>query len=341
MSSQASQHSAPQPTPERIFFSLNGFQQSYALKGAIELDLFTHIADGASTAAELASRIGAAERGVRILCDYLTVLGFLNKSDGHYSLAQDTAVFLNKHSPAYMGGTTHFLMNDWQMGNFRDVAALVRNGGALKGSGDMTPDHPVWVEFAKSMVPIVFPSAQGVAAVACAAPGKMKVLDIAAGHGMFGISIAQRNPQAQIVAVDWENVLRVAIENAVKAGVNSRYRTVAGSAFEVDFGSGFDLALLPNFLHHFDFPSNVALLRKVRAALNPGARVLTVEFIPNDDRVTPPFAAAFSFMMLGATEGDDAYTFRELEGMFREAGFRSTTIQDLPNSAGKLLITEM
>src|SRR5467141_3076575 len=90
------------PSPERIFNALNAFQQSAALKAAIELDIFTAIADGATTAALLAAKTGAAERGVRILCDYLTVHGFLSKNKGRYTLSQESAIFLNRHSPAYM-----------------------------------------------------------------------------------------------------------------------------------------------------------------------------------------------------------------------------------------------
>src|SRR5580704_11726765 len=93
-----------QPNPLPIFDALNAFQKTMALKGAVELDIFTHIADGATTAAEIAKRCQAAERGVRILCDFLTINGLLTKSAGKYGLTQDTAVFLNKHSPAFLGG---------------------------------------------------------------------------------------------------------------------------------------------------------------------------------------------------------------------------------------------
>jgi 2-polyprenyl-3-methyl-5-hydroxy-6-metoxy-1,4-benzoquinol methylase len=329
---------SPQVSPEHIFFTLNAFQQSYALKGAIELELFTHIADGAKTPAEIAARCQANQRGVRVLCDYLTIIGFLIKANGGYALTPESATFLSKRSPAYLGTISHFILNDWQVANYRDMAGVVRKGSTL--AGDMDPENPVWVDFARNMVPIVYPATQAVSAAAGEPGKKIKVLDIAAGHGMFGIAIALRNPAAEIVAVDWKNVLEVALENAARAGVQGRYRTLPGSAFEVDFGAGYDLALLPNFLHHFDYATNVALIKKIRAALNPGARAITVEFVPNDDRVTPPAAAAFSLMMLGATNGGDAYTFRELEQMFRDAGFSSTSIHDVASSPEKLLVTE-
>jgi ubiquinone/menaquinone biosynthesis C-methylase UbiE len=168
---------------------------------------------------------------------------------------------------------------------------------------------------------------------------KMKVLDIAAGHGLFGINIAQQNPNAEIVALDWPNVLEVAKENAAAAGVSERYRTIAGSAFEVDYGGDHDLALLTNFLHHFDTATCEKLLKKVSAALAKDGRAATLEFVPNEDRISPPTAAAFSLMMLGSTPSGDAYTFSELDGMFRNAGFRRSEIHSLPPTFQQVVIS--
>jgi ubiquinone/menaquinone biosynthesis C-methylase UbiE len=326
------------PNPEAIFDAFNSYQKTMALKGAIELELFTHIDDGATAVAEIARRCAASERGIRILCDYMTIQGFLAKSGSTYSLTPDAKIFLSKRSPAYMGTAASFLTNLDHLAAYNDVAAIVRKGGTVRGS-HMEPDHPIWVDFARSMVPIVMMGAQAMAE-AVAEPGvPMKVLDLAAGHGMFGISVARRNPAAEIYAVDWKNVLQVALENANRLGVTERYHTIAGSAFEVDFGTGYDVVLIPNFLHHFGVEQNVKLIKKVRAALKPGGLVATLEFVPNDDRITPPVAAAFSLMMLGATEAGDAYTYREIAQMFRDAGFGESTIRQLDGSPEQLILT--
>jgi hypothetical protein len=335
---------APNPTtppnPGLIFDTMTRYQHTMALKGAIELEIFTHIGDGATSAAEIAKRAKASERGTRILCDFLTIMGFLTKQDGAYGLTPESAVFLNKKSPAYMGSIAGFLTNDNMLNSFRDVAGLVRKGGTLlDGEGTVETENPIWVEFARTMVPIVILPAK-MAAATVGGTGPKKVLDIAAGHGMFGISVAEHNPLAEIVGLDWKNVLEVALENAKRAGITDRYKTIPGSAFDVDLGSGYDLVLIPNFLHHFDAPTNVALLKRLRAAMNPGGQVATVEFVPNEDRVTPPQAASFSMMMLGGTPGGDAYTFAELDGMFRAAGFGSSAMQDLAPSPERLVLTK-
>src|SRR5262249_15831566 len=152
--------------------------------------------------------------------------------------------------------------------HLRDLAAVVRKGGTVMGpEGTVAPDNPMWVEFARAMVPMMAMPAEFIAGVIGADAGaNWKVLDIAAGHGIFGITIARRNRNARIAALDWAKVLEVAKENAQKTGVADRYETIVGNAFEVDFGSGYHVVLLTNFLHHFDPPTCEKLLRKVHAA---------------------------------------------------------------------------
>jgi ubiquinone/menaquinone biosynthesis C-methylase UbiE len=185
--------------------------------------------------------------------------------------------------------------------------------------------------FAENMAPMTGPLAGPLAAVALEGfNGPVHVLDIAAGHGLYGIEVAKQNPQAQITGLDWAAVLQVALKNAEKAGVKDRYTMLPGSAFDVEFGGPYDVVLLTNFLHHFDKPTNVGLLKKVRAALKPGGRVATLEFVPNEDRVSPPMPAAFAMTMLTSTADGDAYTLSELSAMYAEAGFKGVKAHAIP-----------
>lgn len=344
MSSPASQ----QPSPQLFFQTINAYQRTEGLKAAIELEAFTAIGEGNATAAEIAKRCGASERGTRILCDFLCVMGFLNKDGNRYSLTPDTAMFLDKRSPAYLGGAVEFISSSSLTEGFKNFAETVRRGGTqLAEGGTVAPENPIWVKFARGMAPMMALPAQLLAKlVDPAADRPLKILDIAAGHGLYGIEFAKNNLGAQIVALDWPNVLEVAKENAAAAGVLDRYSTIEGSAFDVDYekggdgGEGYDLVLLTNFLHHFDAPTNEALLRKVHAALADGGRAVTLEFVPNEDRVSPPDAAPFSVMMLGSTPSGDAYTFRELEQMLANAGFSRSELHPLPPSIQQVVISE-
>jgi precorrin-6B methylase 2 len=328
-------------SPALFFETVNAYQRTQALKGAIELDLFSHIGAGSNSAAALAKKCGAAERGVRILCDYLTVVGFLSKKGARYGLTADSALFLDRKSPACMCSAIDFLLSPMLTDGFRDVAAIVRKGGTLLDEGGtIAPENPIWVKFAKAMVPMMaLPAQQMAQLVLGKSREKIRVLDIAAGHGIFGIEFARANPNAEIVAQDWPNVLEVARENAKAAGVGNRHSLLPGSAFDVDYGSGYDIVLLTNFLHHFDEKTCVALLKKVRAALKKGGKAVTLEFVPDDSRVSPPGAATFAMMMLGTTPQGDAYTFSELKAIGKAAGFAKNTLHPLPPTLQQVVVS--
>jgi 2-polyprenyl-3-methyl-5-hydroxy-6-metoxy-1,4-benzoquinol methylase len=339
----SSSQPTPQVTPERIFDFVNAHQNSAALKAAVELDIFTAIGEGNKDPASIARRCKASERGVRILCDFLAVGGLITKQNGAYGLAPDAAMFLDRRSPAALGSVTQFLLSPPLLEAFSDLAGVVRNGTTHlgpHGEGTLQTENPAWVEFARSMAPMMAFPAELIAGATRASEGKKcKVLDIAAGHGLFGIAQARHNPNAEIVAVDWRNVLEVARENAANAGVADRYRTLPGDAFQVEFGTGYDLALLTNFLHHFDVPTCETFLKKVHAALAPGGIAATFDFVPNEDRISPPMPAKFSMIMLATTPSGDAYTFAQYQKMFSNAGFRSCKQHELLTPQ-QLLIAE-
>jgi 2-polyprenyl-3-methyl-5-hydroxy-6-metoxy-1,4-benzoquinol methylase len=328
--------------PGIIFDTLLAHQRSAALHAAIELDLFRAVGEGPGDVASLARHCGGSERGVRILCDYLTIIGLLEKHAGRYHHTPTSAAFLDPRSPACMASISKFLGNPTMHAPYLHLAEVVRNGQTtLPGEGSVEAENPVWVEFAHSMAPMMAPMTAPLGGIVLKGlTGPIKVLDIAAGHGLFGIEVAKQNPQARITAVDWALVLDVAKDNAEEAGVADRYEELPGSAFDVDFGGPYDIALLTNFLHHFDQATCVALLKKVHAAMRPGGRVATLEFVPNEDRVSPPMAASFSLVMLATTRSGDAYTFSQLAEMYHQAGFSNITAHPVPTGPHTLVMGE-
>lgn len=330
-----------QPSPMLFFQTANAFTRTAALKAAVELGLFTALAPDGGRASEVAERCGIAQRGARILCDNLTVDGFLVKDGDRYGLTADSALFLDRNSRAYIGDAIHFLTSDTSTQAFQRLTEAVRQGGtALPAQGTVAAEHQVWEQFARSMMPIMMLPAQLMATKITFDPTKsIRVLDIAAGHGIFGITLAQRNPNLSVVALDWPSVLNVAEENARKMGVGDRFSRLPGSAFDVDFGGGYDLVLLTNLLHHFDVPTCESLLKKVYAALAPGGRAATLEFVVNEDRISPPSAASFSLMMLAMTPSGDAYTFSEYQRMFQAAGFARSELYAMPPSPNEMILS--
>ena len=328
------------PSPILFFETAFAVQRTFSLKAAVDLEVFTAIKEGHNTTSALADRCKASERGLRMLVDYLVMLGFLTKSDNTYALTQDSEVFLVKTSPAYFGGTLEFLLSPTLFEGFCDLTEAVRKGGTtLPAQGTIAKEHQEWVTFARAMMPMMTGPANWIAEHLVSTGGTInKVLDVAAGHGLYGIEIAKRFPDAEVTAVDWSNVLTVARENADAASLGNRFKTIAGSAFDVDLGEGYDLVLLTNFLHHFGIPECEDFLRKVRASMAPGGRVITLEFVPNDDRISPA-SADFALIMLVTTPAGDAYTFKEWDAMFQNAGFGRSELLAVPNSKEHIIIT--
>jgi len=318
--------------PGLVFDMMQAHQRTAALKTAIDLDVFTAVGAGPGDVASIARHAKASERGIRILCDFLVISGVLAKENGTYRHTPTSAAFLDPRSPACMASVAQFLTAPELLEPFARLTDVVRDGRTtLAGDGTVEPDNPVWVSFAENMAPMTGPLKGPLAAVALEGKtGPVSVLDIAAGHGLYGIEVAKQNSQAQITGLDWAAVLKVALRNAEKAGVKDRYNMLPGSAFDVEFGGPYDVVLLTNFLHHFDKPTNVGLLKKVRAALKPGGRVATLEFVPNEDRVSPPMSAAFAMTMLTSTADGDAYTLSELSAMYTEAGFKGVKAHAIP-----------
>lgn len=320
------------PSPGLFFETINAYQRTQALKAAVEVDLFSPLANGPLTADELATKCDAAPRGIRILADYMTILGFLTKSGDRYTLTQDSAVFLNRQSPAYLGGTLQFLLAPSLTDCFMQLTAAVRRGGtAVSDEGTVSHDNPIWVEFARGMAPLMHLPAQLLAGLIGGDVSQpLKVLDIAAGHGLFGISVAKQYPQAEVTAVDWKNVLAVAHDNACRMGVQNRHHLLPGSAFDTDWGGPYDIVLLTNFFHHFDLAMCEQIARRAYQALVPGGRAITLEFIPDDNRISPPGAATFALTMLATTRKGDAYTFAQYNQLFAAAGFTRCEFHPLP-----------
>jgi ubiquinone/menaquinone biosynthesis C-methylase UbiE len=329
-----------QPSLPLLWETFTGYQRTAALKAAIELDLFTAIAAGIADVDTLAKRSRVAPRGLRALLNHLTMDGFLTRDGERYGLSPTAAAFLDRANPGYLGSVVTFIASPGIVEGFTRLTDAVRRGGtAVPESGTLAPEHPVWVEFARAMAPLAGMTALLLAnllEVEQSPPAN--VLDVSAGHGMFGITLAKLAPSARVTGLDWRNVLVVAEEHARAAGVAERYALRPGSALEVDWGGGYDLVLLPNFLHHFAPADCERILAKAHAALAPGGRLAIVEFVPDDDRSGPPDAVRFALVMLASTPCGDAYTYAEYRDMLARTGFADPSLHELTPTPARVII---
>ena len=244
----------------------------------------------------------------------------ITKNGNAYQLTPEAATFLNRASPAYLGGVMGFI-NGPITPFFGRLTEAVRHGGCTT-STTVEAEYGGWVPFAEEMGAMMFPMAQAIANIL--GPVSGRVLDVAAGHGLFGIILAQKNPEVRIVALDWPKVVEVAKRRAVQMGVGERITTIAGDAFSAELQGPYDVILLTNLL----LPS-----------MSEGARIVTLEFVPNEDRISPPMAATFPLVMLATTAKGDAYTFAELEQMLRAAGFANNKLHQPEDSPQQIIVS--
>jgi SAM-dependent methyltransferase len=329
--------------PTWLLDEFRAFERTLALRTAIEMDLFTRIGAGANTIRALSAAAGASERGLRALCDYLTIQGHLLKQGARYSLTLNARLYLTTASPAYLGSAVKFLASDATVAAFCRLRRTVERGAASAQNvdGPGSPDFVEldWVEYARSMAPLAQATAQFAAtALARDSAGPIQVLDLGAGHGLYGLAIAAQNPEAHIFALDAPRVLEIALENARQAGVAGRYHPIPGDAFEAGFGGPYDLVLAANLAHHLDEGANVRLFQKTRVALKPTGRIVLIEWVPNADRVSPSPDAAFALTVLATSARGAIYTLKEYSHMLRAAGFRHVRRLDT-GDFGRWIIT--
>ncbi|MGH9406751.1 MAG: methyltransferase [Terriglobia bacterium] len=295
---------------------------------ALQLGIFSAIAQGHARVPEIARATRASDRGTRMLVDALTALTLLRKDGDRYALPAASAQYLVRESPDYLG---YMLETGRLYQSWLGLAEAVRSGKPVVGEEQ---DHAE--EFFSTLVRTLHvtnrePARRAAVAVAGrAAPGALRVLDVACGSGVWGIAIAEANPNARITALDFPGVLKVTREYVKRRGLEARYDYLEGDLASVDCGEArFDLAVLGNICHSLGAEASRSLFTRLHRALAPQGRLAIVEVIPNEERTGPVYAALFALNMLLHTSQGGTYTLREYTGWLEGAGFASVTTADI------------
>lgn len=313
------------PDPGPILQALSAYWVSGAVKGALVLDLFTRIGTGATTAETLAEACGATVRGARILADAMCSLGFLNKEGQRYSLTPLADTFMRSDRPTYVADFHRFMNSEPFWDAFNRTAVAARSGRSVMDRHALTPENDLWVQFAESSLPLALGATAPMVEVLDAKRPALRILDVAAGSGGYGITLAQASPGSELTFLDWPNVLEVAKRHAHRLGVGANVRLLPGSALDVAWGGPFDIVVAGNFFHHFDPATCAEIARRAKNALKPGGVFATTEFVADPERKEPGLPLLFAVAMLVWTDAGDAYTFSEVESFLRRGGFESVT----------------
>lgn len=338
-SSRSTSRSISGPSPLQIYEELMNFAwRGLALGAAVELDLFSHIAAGKTGAAQIAGAAGASEHGTRRLLDALCGMGYLKKTAKNYRLQPSAAEYLVRTRPLYMGDAAmigKMLMGPWSM-----LAEAVKSGRPLQ-TGATAEERAA---FFSKLVPAIFPASflSATAAVkrlpAAARRRIGRILDIGAGAAPWSIPFARALKRARVTVADYPVVAQVARQYAERWGVADRFDYLEGDFRELDFGTGFDLAILGHIVHGEGADWGRRLLRRACDALGDGGMLLIGEFVPNDERSGPASALLFGLNMLINTPAGDVFTMREYREWLKEAGFRKVTAMPAPEHVSPLIL---
>jgi ubiquinone/menaquinone biosynthesis C-methylase UbiE len=316
-----------------------GYAAPLMLEAGVRNRVFDVLDTGPKTVDEIARETGASTRGLRILAEALAGIGLLaRETDQRYSLAPDTAQFLVKGKPGYLGGlirhTSLQLVPPWLK-----LEEIVRTGKPAQNVSEERVGAQFFHEFVNDIFPMSYGAAQALARELKVAESatKLRVLDLACGSGVWGITLAENGPRVEVTAVDWPGILDLTRENVRQRGMENRFAFVPGDLASADFGTGYDLAVLGHILHSEGEQRSRNLLRKTFQALKPGGTIAIQEFLVNEDRSGPPVALIFAVNMLVNTEHGDTWSFAEIASWLREAGYENVRTADAPGPSPLIL----
>ena len=330
-------------TPERIMQFAWGYVPPLVLEAAIRHRIFDILDEHnvPMSAAEVHRASGASLRGLAAIMNALVGLALLAKEpEGRYTLTAESAAFLVSTKPGFQGGIirhcSEHLIPKWLRLN-----EIVATGRPVVSVNQEDVGTQFFESFVNDIFPMSYPAAKALAShCSSGATGDFRVLDLAAGSGVWGIAQAQSSPNVTVTAVDWPGVLPVTQKTVARFGLSERFSFREGDLTEADFGGGYQLATLGHILHSEGVDRSRALLAKTFAALAPGGVIAIAEFLVNSDRTGPVNALFFAVNMLVNTDHGDTYSFEEISSWLAEAGFVDPRTLDAPGPSPLILATK-
>jgi SAM-dependent methyltransferase len=330
-----------QVTPERLMQLGFAYAPPLIIGAAASNKVFDTLANGPKTAEQVSKETGTSVRGLRAVMNALVGLELLSKSDGKYSLTPESEAFLVSNKPGTLAG--FFPMNMKQLiPLWLKLDEIVRTGKPAEARNEEGPGTEFFSELVENIIPMSYASAQALAdhLKLAKANKPTSVLDVAAGSGIWGIVLAQRSPQVEVTAVDWTGMIPTTKRITKKFGVADRFKFIEGDIGDVDFGSGYDIAVLGHILHTEGEQRSRKLLKKTFGALKSGGTIAIGEWLVNDERTEPLPSLMFAVQMLVNAEHGDTFSFNEIKAWLEDAGFKNTRTLDVPGPSPLVLATK-
>jgi ubiquinone/menaquinone biosynthesis C-methylase UbiE len=329
-------------TPERIMQFAWGYVPPLILEAAIRHRIFDLLDGGPKTVSQIQKETGASERGLSAVMNTLVGLNFLAKDkQGYFSLTPESSTFLVSTKPSFQGGLLRH-GSEQLIPKWLHLNEIVMTGEPAAAVNKEESGGDFFQQFVNDIFPLSYPAAQVLSRHYNAngtAPA-VRVLDLAAGSGVWGIAMAQGSEKVSVTAVDWPEVIPVTRKTVARFGLAERFSFIEGDLLQADFGSGHNLATLGHILHSEGSERSQALLKKTFQALAPGGTISIAEFLVNADRTGPLNALFFAVNMLVNTESGDTYSFEEISSWLKAAGFIDARTLDAPGPSPLILATK-
>jgi len=314
--------SNPAVRPDRIMEMIWGYAPPLILATAVHNKVFDLLDAGPKTVEELAQASGNSVRGLRAIMNALVGFHFLAKSsDGRYSLTPESAAFLVSSKPGFLGKFVEF-SGLKSMQTWLPLPEIVRTGKPNVAINQQDAGESFFQDLVEPIFAMSYPATQvaGQALGLANAKSPVKVLDIGAGSGVWGIGLAQQSPQVNVTAQDMQGVLDVTKRMAARFNLTDRFQFLPGDFHTMDLGTDYNLVTLGHILHMLSIDECRELLKKAAGALASKGTVVISEFLVNQDRSGPVMPLIFAVNMLAHTENGDTYSFEQISGWLQEAG---------------------
>jgi ubiquinone/menaquinone biosynthesis C-methylase UbiE len=329
-------------TPERIMQFAWGYVPPLVLEAAIRHRVFDVLDGGPKTIREVHEATGASVRGLTAIMNALVGLQFLAKDQqGRYSLTPESAAFLVSTKPAFQGGLIRHC-SEQLIPKWLRLNDIVATGKPVQAVNEETLGSDFFQKLVTDIFPMSYPAAQTLAQHLNfnGHSRPVRVLDLAAGSGVWGIALAQASDQIRVTALDWPDVIPVTRQTVARFGLTDRFSFVEGDLLQTDFGGNYAVATLGHILHSEGEARSRALLAKTCQALDSGGTIAIAEFLVNPDRTGPVNGLLFAVNMLVNTDQGDTYSFEEIRNWLGEAGFVNARTLESPGPSPLILATK-
>lgn len=330
-----------QVTPERIMQFAWGYVPPLILEAAIRHRVFDVLDSGPKAINEVQEETGASERGLTAIMNALVGLNLLAKDDqGRYLLAPESAAFLVSTKPGFQGGLIRHC-SEQLIPKWLRLNEIVATGKPVESVNQEGTGSDFFQNFVNDIFPMSYPAAQTLARHLNMNGGsEVRVLDLAAGSGVWGIALAQASDRVRVTAVDWPDVIPVTRKTVERFGLGDRFSYIEGDLLKADFGSNHTVATLGHILHSEGEARSRKLLSKTFGALATGGTIAIAEFLVNPDRRGPVNGLFFAVNMLVNTDNGGTYSFEEISGWLTEAGFTNARTIESPGPSPLILATK-